>query len=203
MYPGNRLTTNHHSFFTLHTYTYIHNLWIKQQSLSGGAMRKKIQSQIKNSHHPKCQAVPIFTPPSDVPHTHRQRYRAYPRRRVWPGAAAKLEGLRHHVQAGIVEFLNPPVVNQWVQRRLEVSDQSSQVLISKKEVVLIVKVLAERCPQGCKWWMGPSRRWRQQRESKWFVKARVLKPMSMLIWKGLWRLMRPSLLAWLRHIPSG
>lgn len=83
-------------------------------------MRKKIQNRIKNSHHPKCQArVPIFTPPSDVPHTHRQ---LLIRRRVCDqGASGKTEGLRHHVQAGIVEH-RPPVVNQWVQRRLEVAE---------------------------------------------------------------------------------
>lgn len=61
------------------------------------------------------------------------------RREPWQ----KLKGLGHHVQAGIVELLNPPVVDQRVQCRLEVAEPE-QPGANLKKVVLVVKVLAER-----------------------------------------------------------
>lgn len=67
----------------------------------------------------------------------------------------KLEGLGHHVQAGVVEFLNPPVVNQWVQGRLEVAEPE-QPGANLKKVVLIVKVFTERCHKAVSGEGGPA-----------------------------------------------
>ena len=54
-----------------------------------------------------------------------------------------------------MEFFNPPVVNQWVQRRLEVAEPEEPGANLKK-VVLIVKVLTERCHKAVSGEWGPA-----------------------------------------------
>lgn len=54
--------------------------------------------------------------------THVDSTGAYPSPCVTREAWQELERLGHHVQAGIMKFLNPPVVYQGVQCRLEVAE---------------------------------------------------------------------------------
>lgn len=54
-----------------------------------------------------------------------------------------------------MEFLNPPVVDQGVQRRLEVAEPQ-QPGANLKEIVLIVKVLTECCHKAVSGEWGPA-----------------------------------------------
>lgn len=54
-----------------------------------------------------------------------------------------------------MEFLDPPVVNQRVQCRLEVAEPE-QPGANLKKVVLVVKVLAERCHKAVSGEWGPA-----------------------------------------------
>lgn len=87
--------------------------------------------------------------------THVDGAGAYPSPCVTREPWQKLKGLRHHVQAGVMEFLDPPVVNQRVQCRLEVAEPE-QPGANLKKVVLVVKVLAERCHKAVSGEWGPA-----------------------------------------------
>lgn len=54
-----------------------------------------------------------------------------------------------------MEFLNPPVVDQWIQCRLEVAEPQ-QPGANLKKVVLIVKVLTECCHKAVSGERGPA-----------------------------------------------
>lgn len=67
--------------------------------------------------------------------THVDSTRAYSSLCVTREPRQKLEGLGHHIQAGVMEFLYPPVVDQWVQCRFEVAEPKQPSANLKKSCV--------------------------------------------------------------------
>lgn len=96
--------------------------------------------------------VPVFrgwTDPSDdgaVFSAHVHRARLYAPLGVAGQLRKKLEVLGHEIEAGVAELLDPPVVDERVEGRLEVA-QPQDPGADLKEAVLAVEALAEGCYQ--------------------------------------------------------